>query len=176
MTDISSTSTVDHSSNNTEPNTSGCELLLPTSNTPSEESKHRTASPLQVIRRAFEYSSKYFQIVYLDERCGYGAIARADIPKHTLILEEPPLLPCDALQVALEEHEACALRSHEDDTRYLRCYFEQQYAKVDDLSDEEKQLEVQTLIDLFWSMHDQYEITNGGKATRLLMLMQGYSK
>ena len=114
--------------------------------------------------------------MYLDERRGYGAIALVDIPRHTLILEEPPLLPCDVLQVALEEHDAGILSSHEDDTRYLQCYFQEQYGKVNDINEEEKQLEVQTLIDLFWSMHDQYVITTGGKATRFVddvELMQG---
>lgn len=148
----------DHSSS-TARYSSGCELFTATANTSSNH-----CSPLQQIRRAYQHSSTYFSIIYLDERRGYGAIAERDIPKHTLILEEPPLIPCDVLQFALEEHDAGRLACHEDDAQFLRKYFDELYGDLE-LDDDVKELEVQTLIDLFWHMHDQYVIDAEGEFT-----------
>lgn len=137
---------------------SGCERLAACYN----DSNAHGDSPLQNIRRAYQEASAYFSIVYLDSRRGYGAIANADIPMHTLILDEPPLLPCDALQTALEQHESGLLTCQDDDSRYLRSYFIKQYESLD-LGDEMKEVEVQTLIDLFWCMHDQYSLDADGE-------------
>jgi hypothetical protein len=139
-------------------NQSGCELLIAS----GDNSNAHGNTPLQNIRRAYQEASAYFSIEYLDSRRGYGAIAKTDIPMHTLILDEPPLLPCDALQMALEEHESGLLTCHDDDSRYLRCYFEKLYEQLD-LDDEMKEMEVQTLIDLFWCMHDQYASNADGE-------------
>jgi len=139
------------------PYTSGCELLI---NSVGPNCDH--SSPLQQICRAFQHASEYFSVTYLDERRGYGAIAKVDIPKHTLILDEPPLLGCDPLHIALEEHEAGRLASHDDDTTFLRNYFNGLYKELK-VCDEVKETEVQTLIDLFWHMHDQYAFESDGE-------------
>lgn len=144
--------------NTTEaPYKSGCELLTSTTLT------HPTSSPLQHIIRAFHQSTQYFTISYLGPHRGYGAIASTDIPKHTLILEEPPLLPCDVLETALDKYTDGSLSCYEEDTVFLRRYFEALYGAVDGMEEDGKKAEVQILIDLFWSMHDQYAVVGDGE-------------
>ncbi len=126
---------------NQPPYPSGCEIF-----SESDGLSSFSSSTLQQIRRSFEHASQYFSISYLDGRLGYGAIAKCDIPKHPLILEEPPLLPCDFLQEVIDKHECGDLMCSDDDDLLLKDYFSI------DHNDED----VNTLRAIVWSMHDQY--------------------
>lgn len=126
---------------NQPPYPSGCEIF----SEPDRRSSF-SSSTLQKLSHSFEHASQYFSISYLDGRLGYGAIATCDIPKHTLILEEPPLLPCDFLQEVMEKHERGDLKCHDDDDHLLKDYFSI------DHNDED----VNRLRAMVWSMHDQY--------------------
>jgi len=71
---------------------------------------------------------------------GYGAFATHDIPRHTLILAEAPLLSCNYIDQARQLHESRVHKNQKDDDEFLK--------RVCNLDPSH--------IDLLWHMHDQY--------------------
>jgi hypothetical protein len=131
------------------PYPSGCEILI---NAPHCKNATTSPSRFQQINQAFIHSSQLFAISYLDN-CAYGAIALVDIPQYTLILDEPPLIPCDVLEEILRRYESGELKSKEEDSEFIREYYLKENSAVD-------KDEVNKLVDMIWSMHDQYAVRN----------------
>eukprot|EP00804_Cyclotella_cryptica_P006772 CCRYP_019533-RB/>CCRYP_019533-RB protein AED:0.01 eAED:0.01 QI:28/1/1/1/1/1/2/247/376 len=132
----------------------GCELLL------SKKPTHSKPTRFAQIQQAFQHSSTYFTITYLYDTCGYGAIASIDIPKHTLILNEPPLIPCDALESVLSRYEKGELKCGKEDAEFMREYYGREFVKLG--VEEDAKDEVDRLIGMIWAMHDQYAVSNAG--------------
>eukprot|EP00804_Cyclotella_cryptica_P004100 CCRYP_019104-RB/>CCRYP_019104-RB protein AED:0.01 eAED:0.01 QI:24/1/1/1/0/0/3/440/231 len=132
------------------PYPSGCELLL------SKKPTHSQPTRFAQIQQAFQHSSTYFTITYLYDTCGYGAIASIDIPKLTLILNEPPLIPCDALESVLSRYEKGELKCGEEDAEFMREYYGRECVKLG--VEEDAKDEVDGLIGMIWAMHDQYAV------------------
>eukprot|EP00804_Cyclotella_cryptica_P004099 CCRYP_019102-RA/>CCRYP_019102-RA protein AED:0.00 eAED:0.00 QI:28/1/1/1/0/0.5/2/812/186 len=142
------------------PYPSGCELLL------SKKPTHSKPTRFAQIQQAFQHSSTYFTITYLYDTCGYGAIASIDIPKHTLILNEPPLIPCDALESVLSRYEKGELKCGKEDAEFMREYYGREFVKLG--VEEDAKDEVDRLIGMIWAMHDQYAVSNaGGTSTEI---------
>jgi hypothetical protein len=70
-----------------------------------------------------------------------------------LILDEPPLIPCDVLEEILRRYESGELKSKEEDSEFIREYYLKENSAVD-------KDEVNKLVDMIWSMHDQYAVRN----------------
>ena len=80
-------------------------------------------------------------VKYFSDWEGYGCVALQNIPKHTLIHMETPILRGNQCAVALAKHRSGEHRCKEDDVKYL----------MDECRLTEKE------IDGLWALHDQYE-------------------